>query len=174
MNELRRRGFGPGSWPRILSELGEGDAGGGDDTGHAKDFGVFLVGDWADGEARILQEFDFAQGLVIAHFGEGYLTREALDGAKIDDELLFVGMVRIGIGIAADLGEGVDGMLPFAVIAERAVAFMGLLELAQRVRLVARVTPHLLTLHEKGVPMVDARINGQQPAAGLCRRLRHP
>ncbi len=67
----------------------------------------------------------------------------------------------VGIWVAAHFGEGVDGVLSFAVVAEGAVAFVDLLQLAEGVRLVAGMAPHLLSLHEKGVPVVDPGINGQ-------------
>jgi hypothetical protein len=68
--------------------------------------------------------------------------------------------MRVGIGVPADLGEGVEGVLGLAVVAEGAIALMDLLELAEGVGLGAGVPPHLLALHEEGVPVIDPRVNG--------------
>jgi hypothetical protein len=69
--------------------------------------------------------------------------------------------MRVRIGVPADLGEGVERVLGLAVVAEGAVALMNLLELAQGVGLGAGVPPHLLALHEEGVPVINPRINCQ-------------
>ncbi len=66
----------------------------------------------------------------------------------------------IGVGGAAYLGQSVQSMFGPTVIAEGPVAFLDLLDLAQRVWLFTAVPPHLLTLYEQGVPVVDARVNG--------------
>jgi hypothetical protein len=68
--------------------------------------------------------------------------------------------MRVRIGVPADLCEGVEGVLGLAVVAEGAIALMNLLELAQGVGLGTGVPPHLLTLHEEGVPVIDPRVNG--------------
>src|SRR5580692_11274056 len=60
------------------------------------------------------------------------------------------------------------------MVRQRTVAFVDLLKLANRIGAMAGVAPHFLALHEKGVPVVDARVYGQQPAPWFVGRLRHP
>src|SRR5208282_4879723 len=82
--------------------------------------------------------------------------------------------VRVGIRVAAHFRQSVERVLGLAVVRQRAIAFMDLLELAYRVRTMPRMPPHFLALHEKGVPVVDARVYSQQPASWFVGRLRHP
>jgi hypothetical protein len=65
-------------------------------------------------------------------------------------------------------------MFGLAVVAERAVALVDLLELPRRVGTVPGVPPHLLAFYEEGIPVVHPRVNGQQPAPWFGRSLRHP
>jgi hypothetical protein len=52
-------------------------------------------------------------------------------------------------------------MFGLAVITEHPVTLMDLLELTEGVRLASGVAPHLLSFHEKSVPVVDPGIHGQ-------------
>src|SRR5713101_512933 len=65
-------------------------------------------------------------------------------------------------------------MLRFAVVEQGAVALADLLELPQRVGAATGVAPHLLALNEKGVPVIDPRVDSQQPEPWFGRELRHP
>ena len=109
-----------------------------------------------------------------AHLHQGHLPRQALDRAQVHHKFLFVQVVRIGVRIAAHFRQRVHGMLRLPVIAKRAVALVNLLELSERVRLVSGVPPHLFAFHEEGVPVIDARVNGQEPSTRFGGRLRHP
>jgi len=155
------------------ASLRKRDAGGGDDAGEAEDFGIFFVGERRNGEARIFEEFDFAQGLLVAQLDESDLAREAFQRAQINDKILGARVVGVGIRVARDGGDGVERVLGLAVIAKSAVALFHQLQLAQSIGLVARVAPHLFALHEKGIPVIDAGINREQPVMGSVHRWRH-
>ena len=55
------------------------------------------------------------------------LAWQAFYRAEIYYQMFGVGMMRVGIRVAAHFGEGVEGVIGFAVIAEGAIAFADLL-----------------------------------------------
>src|ERR1700722_19143858 len=154
-------------------DLRQWDAGGGDDSGHAQDFGIFFFGQRANGHASVFQEFDFAQELVFAQLGQRDLAREAFNGAEIHDHFFGVSLVRIRVRVTADFGQGLDGVFGFAVIGQGAIALLNLLQLAKGVGAVAGVAPHLFTFHEKGIPVVHPGVHSQEPTSWFGRWLRH-
>src|SRR5487761_250751 len=158
---------------RPANGLRQGNAGRGDNSGEPQNLGILLPDQRRDGEARVLQEFYLAQQTILAQLVERNLPGQALEGPQVDYQILGFRIVRIGIRIARHFGNRVERVLGFAVVAKRAVAAAHLLELPQRVGLVAGVPPHLLPFYEKSVPVIDARVNGQQPLMRSGDRTSH-
>src|SRR6185437_9157968 len=115
---------------------------------HPQNFGILFVCERTDGQARIFQELYFSQQLIFAHFRERHLPGKALERAEVHHGALIVGMVRIGIRIARNFSQGIHRVLRLAVVTERAVALVDLLQLPQRVWLIARLAPHLFPFYE--------------------------
>src|SRR5712692_7488889 len=156
----------------IGRKLGQRHAGRGHDTGHAHDLLIFLIAERRDDEADVLEELHLAQGAVGAQLGERHMPRQALYGAQVRHQTLPIRVEWIGIGVASDFGERVEGALRRAVIAEHAIAAAHLLELPQRVGPLAGATPHLLAFDEKRIPVVVVRVHTEEPVTALgCRTI---
>src|SRR5712692_10286067 len=100
-------------------------------------------------------------------------ARLALHGAQVRHQTLPIRVERIGIGVASDFGERVEGALRRAVIAEHAIAAAHLLELPQCVGLLAGATPHLLAFDEQSIPVVVVRVHTEEPVTALGWRTSH-
>src|SRR5262249_17420566 len=111
---------------------------------------------------------------IFPQFGQLHLPRQPLDCPQVHDQLLALSIHRVRIRIASDFRQGVESMFRPAVIAKRPVASVDLFELTRRVRAVAGLPPHLFPFYEQGVPVVDPRVNSQQPAPRFGGSLRHP
>jgi hypothetical protein len=137
------------------------------DPSQPEDLRVLFLAERTDREPSVLEKLDLSQEAVFPHLGKGHLAGKAFDRSQIRDQLLGLGVLGIGIRIAAHFRQSVDGMLRLAVVAESAVALMDLFELAESIGFVTRLPPHLLALNKKRIPMVQARVNGEQPSSRL-------
>src|SRR5262245_46656925 len=79
----------------------------------------------------------------------------------------------IGIGVASDFGNGIEGTVWGGVVAKHAIAPTYLFQRADRVRLGARTVRHLLAFNEKCVPMIVVRVCGENPVVSSRSRCRH-
>ena len=84
------------------------------------------------------------------------MTRKALDGAQVGHKRgrFALLLVRIGVGVARDLSQGIKGPFGGGVIAKHPVAAAHLLKLPQDVGARASAAPHLFALHEQRIPMI--------------------
>src|SRR5713226_2130537 len=151
----------------IRTALGQRHAGRGHNPGHAHDLLILLIAERRDDEADVLEELHLAQGAVGAQLGERHMPRQALYGAQVRHQTLPIRVEWIGIGVASDFGERVEGALRRAVIAEHAIAAAHLLELPQRVGPLAGAAPHLLAFDEKRIPVVVVRVHTEEPVTAL-------
>src|SRR5579863_654560 len=87
--------------------------------------------------------------------------------------MLGAGIMRVRIGIARDCRDCVERVFRLPVIAKGAVALFYLLHLAQRVWLVAAMPPHFFSFYEKGIPVIDAGVNREQPVMWSGNGARH-
>jgi hypothetical protein len=141
--------------------LRERQAGRGYDPCHAQYFLIFDVGDRRDDQANVFQEFHFAQGRILAQFGERDLPRKALERAQVGDHCFALRIVRIRIGIARDFRERVQRSLRRGVVTEHAIALPYQFELAQGIGSCSRAAPHLFSFHEERVPMVVVWVHAE-------------
>jgi hypothetical protein len=130
------------------------------DSRAAQDFRVLFVAQRANCHARIFEKFYFSQRAIFPQFRKHDLPRQALHRAKIDHHFFRFRMMRIRIRFAAHFRERVKRVIRLAVIKQRPVALVNLLELAQRIGPVAGMAPHLFPFNEERIPVIDARVDG--------------
>src|ERR1700722_4910501 len=81
--------------------------------------------------------------------------------------------MRVRIRVAGNFGDGVQRPFRGRVVAQYPVALAHLLESANGVGFGTGTVPHLLTLHERRVPMVVVRVGAENPVMSLRGRNCH-
>src|SRR5579859_5193806 len=159
----------------IPSNMGSGkrDARRGDNASHAQDFLVFHLGDLRDKQTHIFQELEFFQSRIGAHLGKRNLPGQAVKRAQVSDEVFSLVVVRIGVGIARYVRDGIQGALRRGVIAEDAVTFSDPFQSTDRVGFRLGSVPHFLAFNEKRVPVVVVRVGAEYPIVTLRSRSCH-
>src|ERR1700746_2030458 len=108
-----------------------------------------------------------------AHFGQGYLPGQLLEGAQVRHQVFSFVVVRVGVGISRDLRDGIQCPFRGRVVAKYSVALAYLFQGANCVRLGPRSMPHLLAFYEKRVPVIVVRVGAEDPVMSLNSRCRH-
>ena len=81
-----------------------------------------------------------------------HLPRQFFERAQVCDQIFAFGIVRVGIGIAANFGDGVERTLRRRVVAQHAIALANLFQGANGVRLSSRHRATFPCPSQKGCP----------------------
>jgi hypothetical protein len=156
-----------------LLRLGQRNAGRRYDSCHAQDFQIFDVADWRDQQSHILEQLYFFQRRISSQLRQRYLPWQAFERPQVRNQVLALLVVRIGIGVSGDFGDGIQRAFRRRVVAQDPVALAYLLQAADGIRLARRPVPHLLALNEERIPVVVVRVGTENPVVSLNGRKRH-
>src|ERR1700730_549477 len=113
-------------------------------SGHSQNLLVFLFRNRGNNQPHIFQELQFAHRRVRSQFVEGNLAWQAFHGAQVRNEHFRVQIVRIRVGVPANLRNRVKGPLGSRMVTKHTIALAYHFEGSDGIRSCSCSTPHLL------------------------------